>query len=247
MVEPNKIYAVVNQMGFFYPYSPILEGILNVHHDAFAYLLIILTFITFLLVRTLYLFRWNAFISPVLIHHREQMYLEVAWTLLPTVVLIFIGVGSIALLYSLEEPIEPFFTHHAVGHQWYWSYYHPAFYNSFDSCIVNELDLHMGDVRLLEVDNRFVIPVGLHGRLLISSGDVLHSWAMPSFGIKVDACPGRMNQSHLFCKLTGIYHGQCSEICGVGHAFMPIVVQSVESFSFIKYLASFKGLSFIYI
>jgi len=235
MTDVTKIYATSYQMNFFFPYSPILEGILNLHHDAFAYLVAIIILITYLLIRTLYLFQWNRFVFPTLIHHREQMYLEVAWTILPTIILIFIGIPSIALLYSIEEAIEPSMTIHVMGHQWYWTYYYPSFNYQFDSCIVAESDLSLGELRLLEVDNRLVLPFGTHIRLLITSADVIHSWAIPSFGIKVDATPGRMNQAHLFCKSIGIFHGQCSEICGVGHAFMPIVVQAVDTDSMINF------------
>jgi cytochrome c oxidase subunit 2 len=187
----------------------------------------------------------DLFVSPTYIHHREQVYLEVAWTLLPLIILLFIGIPSVSLLYSIEEPIEPTLTIHVIGHQWYWTYYYPFFDIKFDSCLIPESELKFGELRLLEVDNRLVIPFGCHIRLLITSADVLHSWTIPSFGIKVDACPGRMNQAHLFCKLIGIFHGQCSEICGVGHGFMPIVVQSVESSSFIRYVTFFEAQSLI--
>lgn len=234
-----KIYAEKFQINFMFPHSPILEGMINLHHDLFTYMVSIILLISYLFIRTIILFKWKVFISPKLISHREQIYLEITWTLLPAIILIFIGIPSLSLLYSIEEAIEPILTLHVMGHQWYWTYYYPSYETQFDSCMITESDLLYGDLRLLEVDNRLLFPFSSHIRLLISSGDVLHAWAMPSLGIKVDACPGRMSHCHLFCKSISIFYGQCSEICGVGHAFMPIVLQAVDTlnfFSFSKFL-----------
>jgi len=236
LMEANKVYASAYQSNFFFPYSPVLEGIINLHHDAFAYMVAVIILITYLLIRTIYLFAAHRFIFPTLIHHREQMYLEVAWTLFPTIVLFCIGLPSLGLLFGIEGAIEPDLTVHVMGHQWYWSYYFPTVHRQFDSCIIHEADLNMGELRLLEVDNRLVLPFASHIRVLITSADVIHSWTVPSFGIKVDATPGRLNQAHLFAKSLGVFHGQCSEICGVGHAFMPIVVQAVDTMSMIRFL-----------
>jgi cytochrome c oxidase subunit 2 len=175
--------------------------------------------------------------------------LEVIWTIIPAIVLLMIAGPSFSLLYSLDEAIKPDLTLKAIGNQWYWSYEYSDLASSkrdlsndeesvdntisFESYMLPESDLALGQLRLLEVDNRVALPVKKHIRVLITSADVLHSWAVPSFGIKVDACPGRISQASLFILREGIYYGQCSEICGVNHGFMPIVVdvRNVEAFS----------------
>lgn len=227
-----KIYAQDMQSTFFFPHSPVLEGMINLHNDLFTYLTAIIVLITYLLVRVTLLFQWNVFITPKLITHSDQVRLEIAWTILPSFILVFIGLSSLALLYAIEEPREALVTLHIMGHQWYWTYFYPFIKLNFDSCLVPESALNVGDLRLLEVDNRLVLPLATHIRLLISAADVLHSWCIPSLGIKVDACPGRLSQCNLFCKSINIFYGQCSEICGVGHAFMPIVLQAVDFVNF---------------
>jgi cytochrome c oxidase subunit 2 len=170
--------------------------------------------------------------------------LEIVWTIIPAVLLILIAVPSFALLYSLDELLDPQITLKIVGHQWYWSYEYSDYLASnpnegfgFDSYLVNADDLTVGAFRLLEVDNRVVLPVNTHIRLLVSAADVLHSWAVPSFGIKVDACPGRLSQASLFLKREGVFYGQCSEIFGVNHGFMPIVVKSVSVSEYLLWLS----------
>ena len=144
-----------------------------------------------------------------------------------------IAIPSFALLYPLDEIINPSMTLKVIEYQWYWSYAYSDSSNpenafNFDSYMKSEEDLTLGNFRLLEVDNRIVLPTKIHIRLLVTAADVLHSWAIPSLGIKVDACPGRLNQVFLFLKREGVFYGQCSEICGINHGFMPIVVQSVQ-------------------
>jgi cytochrome c oxidase subunit 2 len=156
--------------------------------------------------------------------------------------LIVVALPSFALLYSIDEVINPSLTIKCVGHQWYWSYEYSDFELqsgsiNFDSYIIPEDELEIGELRLLEVDNRVVLPFKTHIRLLITAADVLHSWAVPSLGIKVDACPGRLNQTSLFLLRDGVFYGQCSEICGVGHGNMPIVVESVSTEKYISWLA----------
>ena len=146
-------------------------------------------------------------------------------------------------MYSLDEIIDPALTLKIVGHQWYWSYEYSDYALlessdslNFDSYMISTKDLTKGSFRLLEVDNRVVLPIQTHIRLLVTAADVLHSWAVPSFGIKIDACPGRLSQVSVFLKRIGVYYGQCSEICGVNHGFMPIVVQGVSVSKFIKWI-----------
>ena len=156
-----------------------------------------------------------------------------------------IAVPSFGLLYSLDELIDPTVTLKVVGHQWYWSYEYSDYATleggeslNFDSYMIATEDLTHGSFRLLEVDNRVILPVNTHIRVLVTAADVLHSWAVPSFGIKVDACPGRLSQASLFIKREGTYYGQCSEICGVNHGFMPIVVKGVSVDNFVTWSAA---------
>jgi cytochrome c oxidase subunit 2 len=167
--------------------------------------------------------------------------LEIVWTVIPAIILIFIAIPSFSLLYSLDELVNPSLTLKIIGHQWYWTYEYsdrsvlsPENSGSinFDSYMINVDDLTRGSFRLLEVDNRVVLPINTHIRLLVTSDDVIHSWAIPSFGIKIDACPGRLSQASVFIKRAGVYYGQCSEICGINHGFMPIVVKAVPAHIF---------------
>ena len=150
-----------------------------------------------------------------------------------------------ALLYSIDEIVEPSLTVKVIGHQWYWSYEYSTDLTVdgeqlidadetflFDSYLKDESDLEIGELRLLEVDRRIVLPEQTHIRVLVTAADVLHSWAVPSFGVKVDACPGLLNQTNLFIKRQGLYYGQCSELCGVNHGFMPIVIRVVSKADF---------------
>jgi cytochrome c oxidase subunit 2 len=148
---------------------------------------------------------------------------------------------SFALLYSIDEIIDPALTIKVVGHQWFWSYEYNDFETqlgtvNFDSYMVPEDELQLGTLRLLEVDNRVVLPLNTHTRVLVTAADVLHSWAIPSLGVKLDACPGRLNQTSLFIIRKGVFFGQCSEICGSGHGNMPIAVEAVETNKFLLWL-----------
>jgi cytochrome c oxidase subunit 2 len=244
------------QMGFQDPATPIMEGIINFHHDLMYFLIIISTFVLWMLLRTIYLFNTNRYNSSnpdaalLNAYHRKFKdfthctVLEVVWTIIPTLILIIIATPSFALLYAMDEVHNPALTVKIIGHQWYWSYEYTYFTDSsihnyeFDSFMIPEEDLIEGQFRLLEVDNRLVLPTELHIRLLITAADVLHSWAVPSLGIKVDACPGRLNQVNVFIKREGVFYGQCSELCGINHSFMPIVVQGVAPITMITWLVN---------
>lgn len=145
--------------------------------------------------------------------------------------MILIAIPSFALLYAIDELIDPLVTMKVIGRQWYWSYETTDLASgrevSFDSYMVVEDDLELGDLRLLEVDNRLKLPVQTSVRLIVTASDVIHSWAVPSLGVKMDACPGRLNQVSLMIQRPGTYYGQCSELCGVNHSFMPIAVTGV--------------------
>jgi|SRR5579883_1271715 len=191
--------------------------------------------------RSDYKFRFtNNILSTFIVPFRRahQPNLEIILTVLPTIILILIAIPSFALLYSMDELVDPQYTLRVVGHQWYWSYEVVfstdefsdtlLFMKKFDSNMKLTEDLDFGELRLLEVNKKVFVPYRTVGRILVTSQDVLHSWSVPSFGIKIDACPGRLNQVPLFPKRIGTYYGQCSEICGVNHGFMPIVVKVVQ-------------------
>ena len=250
------------QLGFQDPATPIMEGIIYFNNQLMFLMIVIACFVGWMLYRSIVLFspEYNSTLSPENFTHSTL--LEVIWTISPALILMLIGLPSFALLYSMDEIVDPSITLKVVGHQWYWSYEYSDYVThvaecneeeltqvksiNFDSYLIPEDDLSIpkpytvgkaGKVfRLLEVDNRVVLPVNTHIRVLVTSADVLHSWAVPSLGVKVDSCPGRLNQVHLFIKREGVFYGQCSEICGVNHGFMPIVVQSVGLEEYISWI-----------
>ena len=201
----------------------------------------ILVFVTWMLGRTLWLFREREGHTSTKIIHGTVI--EIAWTVTPSLILLAIAVPSFALLYSMDENVDPALTLKAIGHQWYWTYEYSDYSASddesivFDSYMVAEDDLEKGQLRLLEVDNRVVVPVHTHIRVLLTSADVLHSWAVPSLGVKCDAIPGRLNQTGFYLLREGVFYGQCSELCGVNHGFMPIVVEGVTLDQYVQWVA----------
>nr|YP_001315116.1 cytochrome c oxidase subunit 2 [Chlorokybus atmophyticus]ABO15097.1 cytochrome c oxidase subunit 2 [Chlorokybus atmophyticus] len=230
------------QLGFQDPATPIMQGIIDLHHDIFFFLTVILLFVVWMLGRTLWHFRANKNPIPENIVHGTAI--EIAWTVTPSLILMLIAIPSFALLYSMDEVVDPAVTIKAIGHQWYWSYEYSDYTNSegagiaYDSYMIPEDDLELGQLRLLEVDNRVVVPANTHVRMIVTSADVLHSWAVPSLGIKCDAIPGRLNQTSLFIKREGVYYGQCSELCGANHAFMPIVVEAVALDDYLSWISN---------
>jgi len=170
-------------------------------------------------------------------HMLESQGLELFWTIIPSFILIFIGLPSIRLLYLLDEVYNPAITIKTIGHQWYWSYEFSDFNNvEFDSYIIPANELENNSFRLLDVDNRTVVPINSQIRTLITAADVLHSWTIPSLGVKADAVPGRLNQVNFYANRPGLFFGQCSEICGANHSFIPIVVERVPSKQFINWI-----------
>jgi cytochrome c oxidase subunit 2 len=177
-------------------------------------------------------------------HMRQVLHgqvLEIVWTITPSFVLVGIAIPSFALLYSMDELVEPMVTLKVIGYQWYWSY---EYINSkfedlkFDSYMITEDSLQVGDRRLLEVDNKVWVPVDTPVRVIVTAADVLHCWALPALGVKMDCVPGRLNQTGFFAKQTGIFYGQCSELCGVNHGFMPICLKIVPDKLFNMWLES---------
>jgi cytochrome c oxidase subunit 2 len=230
------------QLGFQDPATPIMQGIIDLHHDIVFFLVVIIVFVMWMIIRTLYHFHYKKNPIPEKIIHGTVI--EIAWTITPSVVLVLIAIPSFALLYSLDEVVDPAVTIKTIGHQWYWSYEYSDYSQSddhtiaFDSYMIPDDDLELGQLRLLEVDNRMVVPVNTHIRVIITAADVLHSWAVPSLGVKCDAVPGRLNQIPLFIKREGVFYGQCSELCGVNHAFMPIVVEAVSLENYISWVSN---------
>ena len=220
------------QLGFQDPATPIMEGIVNLHHDIMFVIVVIGVFVGYLMVRSVQLF--NKDVHPEADRVVHGTALEIFWTVTPAFILLVIAVPSFALLYSVDEIIEPAITLKAVGHQWYWSYEYSDYATeegetiNFDSYMIGTDDIAQGALRLLEVDNRVVLPIRTHIRVILTAADVLHCWGVPSLALKLDACPGRLNQTSMFIKREGTFYGQCSEICGVNHGFMPIVVQGVS-------------------
>lgn len=231
------------QIGFQDPATPVMQGLIDLHHDVCFFLLVILVFVLWMGTRTLFYFQSKKNPIPEKIIHGTQI--EIAWTVLPSLVLICIAIPSFALLYSLDESVDPAVTVKSIGHQWYWSYEYSDYLESghepmtiaFDSYMSPEDDLMEGSYRLLEVDNRVVLPVNTHIRMIITAADVIHSWAVPSLGVKCDAIPGRLNGVPMFIKREGVYYGQCSELCGANHAFMPIVVEAVNLEDYVTWIA----------
>lgn len=232
------------RVNFQDPVTSAMEGIISLHHSIMFYLIIVIVLVGWMLGTIVYdyglkMLVGRAPIEEVLVARREVLatrnilhgqILEIVWTITPSLVLVAIGIPSFALLYSMDELIEPGLTLKAIGHQWYWSYEYSDYEEgdlAFDSYMVEEADLEVGQLRLLEVDRRVWLPTNTHIRVLVTASDVLHSWAMPSMGVKIDAVPGRLNQTSLFLKREGVFYGQCSELCGVNHGFMPICIKAV--------------------
>lgn len=206
---------------------------LNYFHDyIIVILLLIITFVT-------YIFLYVS-VSPYMDKYTiDSHVLETIWTVIPIVILLFIAFPSLGLLYLIEEVSKPSLTVKVVGHQWYWEYqYSNSWFNySFDSYMVHELD-SAPLYYTLDVDNRLVLPTMANILFLITSADVLHSWTVPTLGIKVDAMPGRLNYLTSKSMFSGVYYGQCSEICGSNHSFIPIVLEFVPIASYLSYIST---------
>nr|AOY40061.1 cytochrome c oxidase subunit 2 [Scolytinae sp. BMNH 1040351] len=211
---------------------PLMEQLLFFHDHA----LLILVVITILVGQMLVSMFFNKFTHRYLL---EGQLIETIWTILPAIVLVFIALPSLRLLYILDDSQNPMITIKSIAHQWYWSYEYSDYKKiEFDSYMVPTTELKPSNIRLLDVDNRLAIPFNTQIRMLITSADVIHSWTIPSLGVKIDGTPGRLNQTNFSINRTGIFYGQCSEICGANHSFMPIVIESIAPMNFIKWINS---------
>lgn len=209
-------------------------------HDLLMWVITLITlFVLVLLIYVMVRFRASA--NPVPSKTSHNTLVEVLWTVVPILILIVIAVPSFKLLYFGDKTSKAELTIKAIGKQWYWSYEYPDNGNfTFDATIVPENEIKPGQVRLLETDNVVVVPVDTNVRLLVTAADVIHAWAMPAFGVKKDAVPGRTNETWFRAEREGTYYGQCSEICGAYHGYMPIKVQVVSKDAYVKWAAEAK-------
>lgn len=215
--------------------SPLIEQ-LTFFHDHTILILVIITIIVSYLIIILF---FNKFINRYLLHGQL---IEIIWTIIPAIILLFIAFPSLRLLYLLDEINEPSITIKSVGHQWYWRYEYSDFSNiEFDSYIIPINENKLNDFRLLDVDNRIILPINSQIRVLVTAADVIHSWTIPTLGIKVDGTPGRLNQTNFFINRPGLFFGQCSEICGTNHRFIPIVIERININNFIKWISSYSN------
>lgn len=218
------------QWGFQDAASPLMEELIFFHDHAMIILIIIISLVGYAAFSLIL----NKFTCRSLVEGQE---IETIWTIIPAIILVFLALPSLRLLYLLDEVGDCGLTVKSIGHQWYWSYEYSDFLDiEFDSYIIPTNELERGDFRLLEVDHRVVLPTQTDIRVLVTSADVIHSWTVPSLGVKADAVPGRLNQLRFYIKYPGIFYGQCSEICGANHSFIPIVVEAIPLENFMEWV-----------
>lgn len=225
------------ELGFQEAGTPVKERIAALNHE----LLVIITLITLLVLSLLgyVMLRFNARRNPVPSRTSHNTLIELLWTVIPVLILVTIAIPSFKLMYYMDRTQKAEMTVKVTGHQWYWSYDYPDYKNvSFDSNIIPEKQIKPGQLRLLEVDNRLVVPVKTNIRILVTGTDVIHSWFVPSLGVQEYAIVGRLNESWMNIERPGIYYGECNQLCGVNHAFMPIAVEAVSKDDFKKWIAA---------
>ena len=215
------------QLGFQNPASDSMRDIVSFHNNLLLPIIIAISvFVLFLMLYACVRFRASANPNPSKRTHNVTV--EILWTLIPCLILIVMAVPSFKILYKQDTIPKADLTIKAVGYQWYWGYEYPDENIIFDSYMIEEKDLRADQPRLLAVDNEVVVPVNKVVKVLITANDVLHAWALPAFGVKRDAVPGRINETWFKAEKEGTYYGQCSELCGIKHAFMPITVKVVS-------------------
>jgi len=219
------------QLGFLDSATPIMDRVTSFHNLLLWIITLITLFVLGLLIYVVWRFRESA--NPTPSRRSHHTLLEVVWTGVPVLILVIIAIPSFKLLYYNDVVPETEMTIKAIGRQWYWSYEYPDHGNfTFDAYMLTEDELEEGQPRLLVTDNKVVVPAETNIRLQVTASDVIHSWAMPAFGVKIDAVPGRLNEIWINVEQPGIYYGQCSEICGVNHGFMPIMVEALPKEEF---------------
>lgn len=225
-------YPISGQLGFQDPATNYLESVFELHDRIIFNLIIILIVVSWFFISSL--------INKYYVNIAHGNLIELIWTLTPAFILWSIGIPSLNLLYSMDEILDTEITVKAIGNQWYWSYEYDDLIN-FDSYLVPDSDLNPGDLRLLTVDNNLVLPINTNIRLLVTSNDVIHSFGVPSLGLKSDAIPGRLNANGLLINRPSFYYGQCSELCGVLHGFMPITIHATSLPDYLNFLNSNSG------
>ena len=227
------------QLGFQKAASETMRDIVNFHDKLLLPIIIAISvFVLFLMVYACIRFRASA--NPVPSKRTHNVAVEVLWTLIPCLILIVMAVPSFKILYKQDAIPKADLTIKAIGYQWYWGYEYPDENIIFESYMVEDKDLRPDQPRLLAVDNEVVVPVNKVVKVLITANDVLHAWALPSFGVKRDAVPGRINETWFKAEKVGTYYGQCSELCGIKHAFMPITVKVVTDEEYEDWLSEAK-------
>ncbi|WP_375358420.1 cytochrome c oxidase subunit II [Candidatus Tisiphia endosymbiont of Neophilaenus lineatus] len=222
------------------PASPLMEELHGFHNFLLLISGGIVVFITILLVYVC--IRFNAQSNPIPAKFSHNILIEVIWTIIPIIILVIIAIPSFRILRFAEKIPEIDMTVKVIGYQWYWHYIYPDHENiEFDSYLITDENLKPGQKRLLEVDNRIIIPENTTVKFLITAGDVIHSFAVPALGIKIDAVPGRINETWTKISKKGVYYGQCSELCGVNHGFMPIAIEVVSKEEFQNWLIMVKS------
>ena len=226
--------ATWTYLGFQDRASPLIEQLIFFHDHIIIVLIIIITFVGYIIASVL----TNSYINRYMLEHQT---VELIWTAVPAIILVFIALPSLRLLYLLDEVNRPSITLKTVGHQWYWRYEYSDFLDiEFDAYITPTNELDTSGFRLLDVDNRTVLPINTQIRIVITAADVIHSWTVPALGVKADAIPGRLNQTRFIISRPGLFYGQCSEICGANHRFMPIVIERVDTNSFLNWISSYS-------
>ena len=226
------------QIGFQPPASPIMAQIESFHTYVNIIIVLIALFVLALLIYVMARFNERRHPQPSRTTHNTA--LEIAWTVIPVLILVAIAIPSFRLLYAQYDFPKPDLTITATGSQWYWTYEYPDHGITFDSIMVPEADLKEGQPRLLTVDREVVVPVNKNVIVGLKSNDVIHDWAVPAFGVKLDAVPGRLQSTWFRAEREGVFYGQCSELCGRNHAFMPIAVRVVSEAEFADWLAKTK-------
>ena len=228
------------QLGFQKPASDVMRNVYDLHNFVLIMMTAITIFVLFLIFYVVFRFRRKA--NPVASKTTHNTFIEILWTGIPVIILIFMAIPSFKLVYQQDVIPETDMTIKVIGHQWYWEYQYPEHGDlSFESYMVPDDELEEGDIRLLTVDNHLVLPANKNIHVLVTGGDVLHSFAMPSLGVKKDAVPGRLNETWFNIDEPGIYRGQCSEICGTGHGYMPIVIEALNETDFNNWIIEQKN------
>nr|YP_009526721.1 cytochrome c oxidase subunit II [Ornebius bimaculatus]AXY63926.1 cytochrome c oxidase subunit 2 [Ornebius bimaculatus] len=223
--------ATWSNLNFQNSASPLMEELIFFHDHTLLILIMITMMVLYIMLTLLF----NNKINKLLLQGQT---IEIIWTILPAFILIFIALPSLQILYMLDETFNPLLSIKTIGHQWYWSYEYMDFKNKieFDSYLIPHQENNINSFRLLDVDNHVVLPMNSQIRILVTAADVIHSWTVPTLGVKIDGSPGRLNQSSFLINRPGKFYGQCSEICGANHSFMPIIVESVNLNNFISWI-----------